>query len=91
MNINALEIQKNKIEQFRKKGINTIEDLLNFLPRKYYDFSNPTPVSYMERDEIGCCILDIERVNKTPKVLQFFCTDFQGTKVTVLFFSYGFS
>ena len=31
MDINALDIQKNKIEQFKKKGINTIEDLLNFL------------------------------------------------------------
>ena len=90
MDINALGVQKNKIEQFKKKGIHTIEDLLNFLPRKYYDFSNPTPVSYMERDEIGCCILDIERVNKTPKVLQFFCTDFQGTRVTIVFFHMDF-
>lgn len=90
MDIAALEIQKNKVDQFRKKGINTIEDLLNFLPRKYYDFSHPQLISHMEPDEIGCCVLDIDRVNKTPKVLQFFCSDFKGTRVTVLFFHMDF-
>lgn len=86
MDIAALEIQKNKVEQFRKKGINTIEDLVNFMPRKYYDFSNPQLVSHMEPNEMGCCILDIDRINKSPKVLQFFCSDMRGTNVTVMFF-----
>ena len=40
----------------------------------------------MEPNEMGCCILDIDYINKTPKVLQFFCSDRKGLKVTVLFF-----
>lgn len=87
MNLSVLQIQKNKIDQFAKKGINSIEDLVNFLPRKYYDFTNPVEnITLMEPNEMGCCILDIDYINKTPKVLQFFCSDRKGLKVTVLFF-----
>ena len=86
MDLTALQIQKNKISQFNKKGIFTVEDLVNFLPRKYYDFYNTVNINYAENGEMNCFILDIDRINKTPKVLQFFCSDSQGTKVTVLFF-----
>lgn len=86
MDLSALEIQKNKIEQFKKKGINSIEDLVNFLPRKYYDFTKPTELNYLDPDEMGCCIVEITYINHTQKVLQFFCEDDRGTKVAVLFF-----
>lgn len=41
MDITTLKIPPAKINQFAKKGINTIEDLLNFVPRKYLDYRNP--------------------------------------------------
>lgn len=86
MDLSALQIQKNKIEQLKKKGINSIEDLVSFLPRKYYDFTKPSLINYMEPDEMGCCIVDIDYINKTPKVLQFFCSDERGTKIAIMFF-----
>lgn len=86
MNLSALQIPKNKIEQFKKKGINSIEDLVNFFPRKYFDFTKPQEINYMEPNEMGCCIVDINYINKTPKVLQFFCSDERDTKLTILFF-----
>ena len=41
MDISTLNIPPAKINQFSKKGINTIEDLLDFVPRKYLDYRNP--------------------------------------------------
>lgn len=43
LNLELLGINKGKITQFSNKGINSIEDLLKFKPRKYYDFRNPLP------------------------------------------------
>ena len=51
MDITALNIQQAKITQFRKKGINTIEDLVNFAPRKYLDYRNPKTCSQLEDGE----------------------------------------
>ena len=39
LNLDVLQMRNDKIAQFNKKGIYTIEDLVNFLPRKYYDFT----------------------------------------------------
>lgn len=41
MDISTLNIPPAKINQFSKKGINTIEDLLDFVPRKYLDYRHP--------------------------------------------------
>lgn len=41
MDITALNLPSAKINQFRKKGINTIEQLIDFIPRKYLDYRNP--------------------------------------------------
>ena len=34
LNLDVLQMRNDKIAQFNKKGIYTIEDLVNFLPRK---------------------------------------------------------
>ena len=41
MDITALNLQPAKINQFKKKGIETIEQLIDFVPRKYLDYRNP--------------------------------------------------
>ena len=45
MDISILKIPTAKINQFRKKGINTIDDLINFVPRKYLDYRQPKLVT----------------------------------------------
>jgi ATP-dependent DNA helicase RecG len=85
MDISALQIPKSKQDQFRKKGINTIEDLVNFLPRKYYDFTQPKRINYMERDEVDCTLVKIKFVSKGPKALRFLCEDDAGTNIAILF------
>lgn len=44
MNLQDLNITGKKLENFNKKGIYTLEDLANYLPKKYYDFTKPVQV-----------------------------------------------
>lgn len=41
MELTALQITKTKANQFLKKGIDSVEALLRFLPKMYYDFRIP--------------------------------------------------
>lgn len=41
MNISTLQLTKVKENQLRKKGIETIKQLIEFFPRDYHDFSRP--------------------------------------------------
>lgn len=60
-----------KVKQFNKKGIYTAEDLLYFLPRKYYDFTHETGLR--PETEISCITIRIKDVkaseNKTPFIM----------------------
>ena len=41
MELVKLEITKNRINALQKKGIESVEDVQDFFPRKYYDFTKP--------------------------------------------------
>lgn len=86
MNISALQIRKDKITQFQNKGIYTIEDLVSFIPRKYYDFTSPDYIMYLEPDEMCCTIATIEDIKLTEKVLQFIVKDDKNWRMAVNFF-----
>lgn len=81
-----LQLRNDKISQFNKKGINTIEDLVNFLPRKYYDFTQPEYIMYLENDSLCCTIGTIQNINLTDKVLQFDVVDDKGWHLYACFF-----
>ena len=86
MNIDLLQIRNDKISQFNKKGIYTIEDLVNFMPRKYYDFTSQDYIMYLEPDEMQATIGTIQGINLTEKYLQFDVMDDKGWHVYVTFF-----
>jgi hypothetical protein len=44
MDLELLGIPKQKINQLMSADIYCIEDLIKYLPRKYYDFRNPVPI-----------------------------------------------
>lgn len=48
MDLSALGIPNNKIEQFKKAGISSIEELAHFYPRKYEDFRKTVPIKDLE-------------------------------------------
>lgn len=86
MNLDILQLRNDKIKQFNKKGIYTIEDLVNFMPRKYYDFTNPDYIMYLESDEMQSTIGTIQGINLTEKYLQFDVVDDKGWHLYVTFF-----
>lgn len=67
MKLEFLKLRKDKIEQFNRKGINSIEDLLDFIPRKYYDFLNPTEINDLKSDEYQAVIGTISKIEQPEK------------------------
>lgn len=56
--------QEKKIKQFEKKGITTVEELLEYFPRKYIDRRYPvTPLDLEDKDQ-GVMLLKIQDVIK---------------------------
>ena len=90
MKINELpNILTSKANQFNKKGISTVEDLLNYLPRKYNDFSTIT--SILPPDQVSALVLqisDYRTYRKNAFVLKAFCSDTAtGTRITINWFN----
>lgn len=71
MELKALGITPAKERQFNKKNIFTVEDLINFFPRKYYDLSEITGL--LPEELISCIIMKITDVkcynNNTPLII----------------------
>lgn len=86
MNLDLLQLRNDKISQFNKKGIYTVEDLVNFMPRKYYDFTSPDYIMYLEPDEMQATIGTINGINLAEKYLQFDIVDDKGWHLYVTFF-----
>lgn len=62
MELTCLNCTTQKINQFKSKGIETVEDLVSFLPRKYYDFRNPKLVKDTVNDELCAIIIHVTKV-----------------------------
>ena len=75
MDLKSIGVTTQKKNQFAARGINSLEDLAAYLPKKYKDFTHLTGVR--PADEVSCVILRVERVQayyrKTP-MLMAFCT-----------------
>lgn len=54
MELTQLGIRSDKIKQFNKKGITTMEELKDFLPRKYVDCTTET--DFIADNKTMCCI-----------------------------------
>lgn len=64
MDLKALNIHKNKIAQFNNKNIYTIEDLVNFFPKKYYDFRKVKDIKDLVNGDICSIIGKIEEITE---------------------------
>lgn len=89
MNIEALNIQGNKIKQLKGKQLNTLEDILWFFPRKYNDFRQTTGI--MPREQKSCILMDVKIVKASYKVPQYlkaygYIHD-TNTRITVIWFN----
>lgn len=69
MDLEILNIPKQKINQLKKAGILCIEDLVKYFPRKYYDFRNPVPIKNIKDGEICAVIGTLGEIKESNNVI----------------------
>lgn len=60
MDLESLNVNAAKKKQFESRGIYTVEDLLQFLPRKYKDYSKITGI--LPSDQVSCFYAHVQQV-----------------------------
>ena len=70
MELSVLSLPPKKQEQFEKKKIFTVEDLLGFFPRKYYDFRRPKTLRDARDGERCAMVVVIREVNRRDKYVE---------------------
>ncbi len=75
MNISTLGINKGKIRQFNSKGIYTLDDLVNYLPKEYKDFRNDTKVDNLQDGGFYSVIGKVRKIDTGAKYVRVTATD----------------
>lgn len=78
MNLDRLDIPKNKIKQFMSKGICTLEDLVRYFPRKYYDFRRPVLIRNVQDGEVVAVVGTIQDIKQGDKYVRAKVSDGTG-------------
>lgn len=86
MNLEILGLRKDKINQFNNKGIFTIEDLVSFLPRKYYDFTNTKNVKDLLDGDYQAVIGTVEKLDVKKGMISVTLKDNLNWKMYITFF-----
>ena len=60
MQLAYIDVTEQKEKQFHSKGIDSIEDLMRYIPRRYEDYSHETGLT---AGELNCLILDCHKVD----------------------------
>ena len=63
MDISILGIPEEKIKQFRKKKINTIEELVHFFPKDYIDTSRAIPADKVTEGKFSVLLVKVIKIN----------------------------
>lgn len=90
MDIISLGIPKSKANQFRTKGIETVEDLVQFLPRHYYDFRNPKSVRNVSDGEIVSVVVKVLEIKEGDKYVRLKTVDDSNKFLYITFFNQPF-
>lgn len=87
LDISALGINNGKIKQFNTKGIYTIEDLINFLPRRYYDFKKTTEIRNAVHGEFVSIVGKIEDIKTGPSHIRVKVVDKDNNYMFITWFN----
>lgn len=77
MRLSEIDVTTNKLKQFEHKDISSVEDLLHYFPRKYYDCTCETGI--LPEDLLSCVVVWFNRLyerggNGKKRVLIALCT-----------------
>ena len=64
MELTRLNIRADKVQQFNNKGVYEVEDLLRYMPKKYYDFRHPKKFENIEDGSLSLVIMTIRSVEE---------------------------
>lgn len=78
MDLKEIGILPAKIKQFNKKGIFTVEDLIEFYPRKYFDFTKETGL--LTEEYVSSFIMRITEVKSYDSKIPMFMASGYETK-----------
>jgi len=78
MELELLGIPKQKINQLINADIYCIEDLVKYLPRKYYDFRNPVPIKDIKDGDICAVVGTIDELKESKNLVYTKITDKNG-------------
>lgn len=88
MDINSLHLPKAKENQLRSVGLNTVEEVASFFPKKYLDFSKTTLIKDAENDMVCRIVGKIVkyRENSRANMIIFTITDSSNEKMNIIWF-----
>lgn len=87
MDLEALGITKAKLNKFESKGIETVEDLARYFPRKYHDFRKTTLIRDLKDGDIVAIVGKLEEVkNFDKKFIKAKVSDSSGKHMSVVWF-----
>lgn len=95
MDLTFLGCRSDKLDQFNNKNIYSLEDLVKWLPRTYYDFRIPKTVMELKDGEIVSMHLMVLKLDEKPtsrgtQMLIFRCKDSNGHFISINFFNASF-
>lgn len=86
MELELIGMPKAKITQLNSKGIFTIEDLIKFFPRKYYDFRFPKNIRCLKDGEYQAVVGNVESIKDTNGNIFVRILDTEGSHMNINFF-----
>lgn len=87
--LTVLNMPEKKRLQFEKAGIETVQQLLHYFPKKYYDFRDVKTCRMMVDKEMCAVIGTIEKVG-VKKIVYAFCRDEDGNSFMVSWFNQNY-
>ncbi len=78
MKLEQLGIPKQKINQLIKADITCVEDLVKYLPRKYYDFRHPVPIKNIQDGDICAIVGKLGEIKESNNLVYAKVTDDSG-------------
>lgn len=78
MELELLGIPKQKINQLMNADIYCIEDLIKYLPRKYYDFRNPIPIKDIKDGDVCAIVGTVGEIKESNNLVYTKVTDSNG-------------
>lgn len=90
MNLERLGIADRKIKQFESKGIECVDDLIKYFPRRYLDFTKPVTLKEAEHGQTIAVVAQCKNILRTPTFTKITMTDSNNEEFYLTWFQNDF-